>query len=201
MLSGCPTWMGFWVALIILPARGALLMCETADVGWVLSQIMAVSLTLTVLRKSQHPSHGSFTDVIDPHWSAPDFVSQWQKYTRADTLRFRDTHAAQGQTTEGNAYTCLAIQTASHRHATLFFFFFATSRRFILGSLSHRRTRCCFSSSFGALISHFPMWRGHWSVRRRGEALYDSHLSVQGRPGIDLYEVSVMLMLWLVSRN
>lgn len=85
------------MALIILPERSPLVMHETADVGWVLSQIMAVSLTLTVLRKSQHPSHGSFTDVIDPHWSVSDFVSLWQKYSHNDTLGFRDTHTMQGQ--------------------------------------------------------------------------------------------------------
>lgn len=104
------------MALIILPERSPLVMHETADVGWVLSQIMAVSLTLTVLRKSQHPSHGSFTDVIDPHWSVSDFVSLWQKYSHNDTLGFRDTHTMQGQTTKGS----VAIQAASRRHAAHF---------------------------------------------------------------------------------
>lgn len=183
--------MDFWVALIILPERSPLVMHETADVGWVLSQIMAMSLTLTVLRKSQHPSHGSFTDVIDPHWSASDFVSLWQKYSHTDTLGFRDTHTMQGRTAKGNLTRALLFRL--HRVDTLHIF--ATSRKFILGSLAHGHTQCCSCLSFRALISHFLMWRGHWSIHQRGEALYDSHLSALGRPGIDLYKVYVMLIL------
>lgn len=49
-----------------------------------------LSLTLTVPRKSPHPSLYTFTDVIDPQWSAPNFVSLWQKYNHADTETHKD---------------------------------------------------------------------------------------------------------------
>lgn len=145
------------------------------SVGWALSQMM--SLTLTVLRKSPHPSLGTFTDVIDPRWSAPNFVSLWQEHNHADTLGFTHMLAMQGQTPEGNLRRmCYYI---AHTH-----------RLRIQGTYTH----CCISLCFRDLISHLLMWRGCWSVAHPGEAHYVSHLSAQGRP-------EVLLLLKLVGGN
>lgn len=79
-----------------------------------------MSLTLTVLRKSPHPSLGTFTDVIDPRWSVPNFVSLWQEHNHADTLGFTHMLAMQGQTPEGNlrrmCYYIAHTQAPHSRH-------------------------------------------------------------------------------------
>lgn len=124
----------------------------------------------------------------------PSLVSVWLCLTVAeiyDTLGFRDTHTMQGQTAKGSLTRALLFRL--HRVDTQHIF--GTSRKFILGSLAHGHTQCCSCLSFRALISHFLMWRGHWSIHQCGEALYDSHLSALGRPRIDLYKVSVMFIL------
>ena len=138
-----------------------------------------LSLTLTVLRKSPHPSLCPFTHFINPRWSEHSFVSVWQKYNQAHTWTHTCTQSKANPRKE-TLDICYYKTLTTHTHPL---------------HLSHKQEAHLRSVAFPCPSGlSFPIsWCGEGAdpLPISGKSTMILFCQPRERRGIDLFKVSV----------